>query len=88
MTTPCFQGWNDLEHNKQGRCCCNCEYQLPIVAHPWNKDPYVKGKVTEIIGWGCHAPDLMPYVTFFDREHSMCECHVFKNPVDLSSTTG
>ena len=77
-TQPCYEGWG-ITDNKQGRCCCNCQYQLPIVSHPWNHDPFVKGPVSDIIGWGCHAPDLLPYVTFFERQNSMCESHTFRD---------
>lgn len=57
-----------------GQCCCNCQFQQPITAHPWNKDPYVNGSVMEIIGWGCTCPEFFPNITFSDREHSICEC--------------
>lgn len=56
------------------QCCCNCQFQQPITAHPWNKDPYVNGSVMEIIGWGCTCPEFFPNITFSDREHSICEC--------------
>ena len=70
----CLKGYNS-EHNKSGECCCNCKWQLPVTAHPWNKDPAFKGSVTEIIGYVCTPPDLAPFATFFEEAHSMCECH-------------
>ena len=52
-----------------------------LIAHCCNysDDPVVKGPVSDIIGWGCHTPDLLPYVTFFERQHSMCESHTFRD---------
>lgn len=55
-------------------CCCNCQNQQPINAHPWNKDPFVKGSVTEIIGWGCTCSDFSPNITFLESKHGLCEC--------------
>jgi hypothetical protein len=57
-----------------GECCCNCNYQQPIVAHPWNKYEFTRGPITERLGYGCVAPDLFPSITFFDSKHGMCEC--------------
>jgi hypothetical protein len=74
----CFLGWDDIIRNKSGRCCCNCEYQQPITAHPWNKNPSFQGKCSTVIGWGCVNPELAPFITFSEREHSMCECHRHK----------
>ena len=75
--TKCFLGWAGPD-NTQGRCCCNCKYQRPITAHPWNRHELTKGPITKNIGWGCTVPD-MPGVTFFEVEHSMCELHTWKN---------
>lgn len=75
IINPCFNGWNDPEHNREGACCCNCEYQRPIVQHPWNKNEWAKGPCTQTIGYGCSAPELFPTITFMDNKHGMCECH-------------
>ncbi len=56
----------------QGSCCCNCKWQRPIGAHPWNKDAAFQGRISKVIGWGCTVPD-MKNITFSDREHSICE---------------
>ena len=76
---PCFKGWDD-EYNKAGRCCCNCQYQRPIVGHPWNKQPLTKGSITRTIGYGCNSPEI-PATVFFDTDHGMCEMHEFKDNV-------
>lgn len=73
-TVFCKDGWNS-EDNKLGNCCCNCVWQQPITGHPWNKNPEFKGSVANAIGFGCCAPDLYPYITFFETAHGMCECH-------------
>ena len=72
----CFIGYAE-EFNSQGRCCCNCKWQRPISGHPWNINGAVKSKVSTTIGWGCTVPD-MTNITFFEKEHSMCEMHEFK----------
>jgi hypothetical protein len=75
LSNPCFEGWNDIEHNREGACCCNCEWQRPIVGHPRNKNILTKGPITQCIGYGCTCPELYPSITFTDWKHSMCECH-------------
>jgi len=73
MKEPC--SLNDINgFSSGGRCCCSCEYQRPITAHPWNKDPFTKGSVRTVIGYGCACPEFFPNITFSDREHSLCEC--------------
>jgi hypothetical protein len=74
----CWEGFAEKEHNRSGHCCCNCHFQRPIMKHPWNEDPLVKGSIMERAGWGCAAPDFFPHIMFFDREHSLCECHKFR----------
>lgn len=75
----CHKGWNDNESNSTGRCCCNCVYQRPIVAHPWNSNEFAKGPMTKVIGFGCCPPDLAPEIAFFDHVHGMCELHSRKS---------
>lgn len=75
MMAECYQGWAKEDGNRAGRCCCNCRYQRPISAHPWNKNELTKGSITRIIGYGCTVPE-MPNITFFEHEHSMCEMHM------------
>lgn len=75
--TECYKGWAKYEGNSKGRCCCNCRYQRPISAHPWNKNEMVKGSVSIVVGFGCTVPDL-PNITFFESKHGMCEMHDWK----------
>ena len=70
----CKEGWSS-EDNRNGNCCCNCVWQQPINAHPWNKNPEFNGSVMNVIGYGCCCPDLYPRITFFEKPHGMCECH-------------
>jgi hypothetical protein len=74
----CNLGWSEESGNRSGSCCCNCRWQRPITAHPWNRHELTRGPITKNIGWGCTVPD-MPGVTFFEVEHSMCEMHTWKN---------
>jgi hypothetical protein len=67
--------WWKSEDNIDGDCCCNCVWQQPINAHPWNIHPEFRGPVTQLVGWGCCPPDLYPTITFFEKAHGMCECH-------------
>ena len=71
----CLKGWADSQHNKDGCCCCNCVHQMPITAHPWNRSLLVRGRISEIVGWGCATPDLKPFITFFENPHGMCEMY-------------
>ena len=73
----CYKGWAQENGNTQGRCCCNCQHQRPIVRHPWNREVWAKGPITSQLGWGCTTPELYPEITLFSLEHAhgMCECH-------------
>lgn len=76
----CLEGWNDIDLNEEGRCCCNCKHQVKIYKHPWNEGE-AKGSIKEILGYGCHDPFLeYPHnnIIFMDRQHGMCETHEFK----------
>jgi hypothetical protein len=84
MAHECNLGWSGEGVNPNGRCCCNCKYQLKLLAHPWNKD-FGKGPITQSIGYVCAAPDFLPNAIFFDRQHSMCEMHEFKETNDTTS---
>jgi hypothetical protein len=53
-------------------CCCECEYQTVLHKHPWNKEEYANGSISEIMGYVCHIPGDMGAI-FFDRKHSFCE---------------
>jgi hypothetical protein len=61
------------------KCCCNCKSQIKVFKHPWNKDSYVKGSITELMGYVCISAECNQENTgiFFDREHSLCECYEF-----------
>jgi hypothetical protein len=80
----CFEGWSKDDGNNSGRCCCNCQYQIEIMRHPWNSrvGGRMKGPISENAGWGCMMPDFTDGSTakaiFFEREHSVCEMHAWK----------
>lgn len=68
----------------KGRCCCNCQYQMIAMKHPWN-DGEAKGRITEIFGALCAVPDMVSdegrrQAVFFQRVHGICEMHRFKTP--------
>ena len=65
------------EGNSAGRCCCNCTYQRYIVQHPWNKQTWAKGPITQAFGYGCQPPEMRS-VVFYEFQHSMCEMHEWK----------
>lgn len=73
----CYEGWAMKDGNSSGRCCCNCKYQIPAVAHPWNKRDWLKGPITKTVAYACTMPE-MERVTLFDFKHSMCEMHDWK----------
>ena len=79
MDTLCFDGWSKENGNESGRCCCNCKWQRPISAHPWNKKygPPLEGSIMNVVGWGCTVPEFSK-ITFFEFEHGMCEVHDWK----------
>lgn len=70
----CFKGWQVIDGNTSGRCCCNCAYQKPIVARI---KPF-SGRYRSL-GWGCTPPES-PSTTLFEFEHSMCEMHDWRAP--------
>jgi len=74
--SECYKGWSKDNGNMQGRCCCNCRYQTPIVGHPWNKNDLTKTSITSIIGYGCTMPES-DRIVFFDTSHGMCEMHEY-----------
>lgn len=76
----CFEGWKKEDGNIVGACCCNCLYQRPIVGHPWNKNSFTKGRITQAIGYGCTCPEF-DSITFFDTKHGMCEMHRDKDNI-------
>ncbi|HET8688541.1 MAG TPA: hypothetical protein VFM18_18160 [Methanosarcina sp.] len=69
---PCYEFWKQEDGNSGGSCCCNCNWQRPVTAHPWNKG-MARGSILEIIGYGCTCPPFFPEITFFEKEHGMCE---------------
>lgn len=83
---PCNKGWDD-PLNSEGRCCCNCKFQLKLVKHPWNSDTLYKGRIIEQV-MDNNGNDVYVCVMdtalggdnaiAMDREHSMCEMHTFK----------
>ena len=75
MNDKCMKPeWHD-------RCCCNCQNQVVIGKHPWNKGAG-KGRVTDIMGYGCATPDWdfdgIQGIMFMDKNHGLCEMHYFK----------
>ena len=58
----------------EGRCCCNCEHQRPVVGHPSNRHFPSKSIVVQH-GYICMIPDpdFYPQVVFFESKHGMCE---------------
>ena len=51
--------------------------------HPWNQitGGRMRGPVTEIAGWGCNGPEFEGII-YFEREHSVCELHTWKDTHD------
>lgn len=78
MVEPCWLGVSTMDSNPKGRCCCNCNYQRPIVGHPWNEEFFVRTTCQTIIGYGCTCPELGDNIVFFQNQHGQCELHDFK----------
>lgn len=79
---PCFEGWNDKIHNRNGTCCCNCVHQKPLQCHPWNSSELLKGPVSkqiEIDGAPIFVCTAGPTALTTDRKHSCCEMHQLKD---------
>ena len=70
----CFQSWTEENGNNSGRCCCNCKWQRSASGHPWNKNKFVQGSVSQKIGYVCLNPEFQ-HATFYENEHGMCEVH-------------
>ncbi len=70
----CEHGWHD------GSCCCNCENQLELRKHPWNKD-FGKGSISEGCGFVCIAfASEERSAIFSETKHGMCELHCSITP--------
>jgi hypothetical protein len=78
MIELCYEGWKLADGNLSGRCCCNCNYQMMAVGHPWNKKDWLKTPITEHVAYACCSPE-MDRVTLFETEHGMCEMHEWKD---------
>ena len=67
----CDKGWHS------GECCCNCQSQIKLTKHPWNKY-FGKGPISEFCGFACIVKmdfDQGQVGTFYDKEHGFCELH-------------
>jgi hypothetical protein len=74
MSTKCDKGYKD------GTCCCNCKYLVPLMKHPKNKEIGI-GSVKEQMGYVCLGPTLASFAdlaVFFDHKHGMCELYKSK----------
>lgn len=66
-------------HRKQ--CCCKCASQVKIRKHPWNKQAFAKGSISDHIAYGC-ALDCFNKgenrVILMEDKHGECECWILK----------
>jgi len=80
----CDKGWED----GNGECCCNCEFNAPVNAHPWNVEGF-RGGIGQAIRVNPEVPlmvctvqlsekDEYRAVIAMTREHGMCEMHTFR----------
>ncbi len=82
----CNLGWDD-PLNSEGRCCCNCKFQMQLAKHHCNSDVIFQGSINEQVV-DVHGNDIYVCVLdsvmggtkafAFDKEHGMCEMHTFK----------
>lgn len=66
----------------KGDCCCLCIHQMPVVKHPWNKNDWAKGSISEKMGYVCLAnadPRDEHTAMFSDRDHGACELFYHKD---------
>lgn len=65
---------NKCTIEQHGGCCCQCEYSIPTMKHPFNKD-VGKGAMSEQMGYSCigffSVGERIAH--FFENEHGMCE---------------
>ena len=59
-------------------CCCECEYQHHLFKHPWNKNEFTNGSITDQMGFVCLVPFSRGAI-FSDREHGFCEEYKQRN---------
>ena len=76
----CKYGWKNNGVNT-GECCCNCENQIKLKKHPWNK--IYQGSMSEDSGlYACiaeHDMDDKREGTIFESKHGFCEFYVGKS---------
>ena len=61
---------------KDGRCCCNCKFQIKLLKYPLNSN-FGKGSIMDSCGWVCLNPEITEGKSgiYFDKEHGICETH-------------
>ena len=74
---------NELISELLSRSCDDCIFQVSIHKHPWNNNEYSKGKISEIIAYGCMMPDdninNKQRIIMFDHDCGTCEMYTEKN---------
>lgn len=63
----------DCSRGYQGQCCCNCEFQRPVVGHPDNEH-FPSNRISHQFGYVCLMPEFFPKVVFMESKHGICEC--------------
>ena len=98
MTDKCFKGWTELAGNRDGSCCCNCQYHKQDFYHCTTIDriaysiatnkPAPAGCVCSLHkGWICTGMEGEGGGAHSGwSEHGMCEMHMRK--VQLTDNSG
>jgi len=61
--------------------CKGCKHLKEVMKHPWNKNDWSKGRISEKMGYVCMIFDVMDKenkVVFFDRDGVGCEDYTEK----------
>lgn len=65
-------------------CCCECKHQVTINKHPSNKSEHLKGKITEVVSYGCSyfyeaSKGKENIIISMESKHGECEGFIKKD---------
>lgn len=77
------------ERDFQLNTCRTCVHLSKIMKHPWNKQDFAKGRISEMIGYGCSVfNEELQRIVFYETDAVSCELHTLKEKQDEQKQGG